>query len=652
MRLLTPIQIGPIEVKNRVVSAAHAAFLDFFQVGASGERYMAYQERRAEGGTGLIILTAMHVHEASQIPNHFVFQPDDMAPKFRQLSTRVHRHGARAISQLFHFGVQGKSDNHDDFHPLWGFSGLTTLAGEATHKMTNDEIEEVIEAFALAAKTAVTNGMDGVELHGTHGYLIQQSFSPFANKRTDKWGEELYFVSTLAQRVRDAIGPDKVMGFRISADDYIKPDDGGLGHERLCHIASEVIGTGLFDYLNHSEGAGGAHYARAVGSYRYPFGEYLPLTRNLREAIKGAVPLIGVGKIPTPDLAEQALQDGDCDLVGMTRAQIADPDLVKKLETGQSSRIRTCTGSNQGCIDRVSNYPITCFQNPEVGEENRFKALDVPITEVKRILVVGGGPAGMKAAEIAASRGHDVTLAEGGSKLGGRLNLVETLGAATNLLSSIAWVEQELSILKVKILTQTMVDETFVKNFEPDAIVLATGAITTNELGVATDDSIPILSSDDAVAGLFEGIKFEMEGTRSLMVDQRANYETALVTESLARRGSKVTVATPHLYFGVNMGQTHLNDYLRLLPKLGIDVLPTTRVDRISQGRVHLKHAFSGEETAEFFDFIVAGISPKPRNSLYEVLSQYAPTKMVGDAVAPRSALEAFREGDRVGRSI
>jgi 2,4-dienoyl-CoA reductase-like NADH-dependent reductase (Old Yellow Enzyme family) len=652
VKLLTPIQVGPIELKNRVVSTAHAAFLDFFQEGASGERYMAYLERRAEGGAGMIILTAMHVHESSQVPNHFVFRPEVMAPKFQKVSARLHRHGARAISQLFHFGAQGKSDSHDDFHPLWSFSGATTLSGEATHEMTSEEIEEVIESFVRAATTVVTNGMDGVELHGTHGYLIQQSFSPSANRRTDKWGEDLYFVKVLAQRVRDAIGPDKVMGFRISGDDYVKPDDGGIGHERLCRIASEVIGTGLFDYLNHSEGSGGADYAKAIGSYRYPFGEYLPLTRNLREAIGGAVPLIGVGKIPTPDLAEQALQDGDCDLVGMTRAQIADPDLVKKLETGQGSRIRTCTGSNQGCIDRVSNFPITCFQNPEVGEENRFKALDVPITAAKRVLVVGGGPAGMKAAEIAARRGHEVTLVEAGSKLGGRLNLVETLGAATNLLSSTAWIEQELSILKVKILTQTTVDEAFVQKFKPDAIILATGAIATNELGVATDGSIQILSSDDTAAGLFEGIAFEMQGTRSLMIDQRANYETALVAESLAKRASKVTVATPHLYFGVNMGQTHLNDYLRLLPKLGIDVLPTTIVDRISRGRAHLKQAFSGEVTAESFDFIVAGVPPKPQDSLLQMLRGHAPTTMVGDAVAPRSAMEAFREGDRAGRTV
>ncbi len=652
MKLLSPIKIGPIEVKNRVVSTAHAAFLEFFNPISDGERYMAYQERRAQGGTGLIIFTAMHVHESSQIPNHFLFDAETMAPKFAKISDRLHQHGAKCISQLFHFGAQLKSDPRDDFHPLWSFSGTTTLEGEVSHKMTDSEIEQVIDGFCLAAKTATENGMDGVELHGTHGYLIQQSFSPFANFRDDKWGEELYFVKTLAARVRDAIGPNKVMGFRISAEDFIKIDDGGVGHERLCQIAGEVIGTGHFDYLNHSEGAGGAHYARAIGSFRHKFGEYLPLTRNLRDAIGGAVPLIGVGKIPTPDLAESALQDGDCDLVGMTRAQIADPDLVAKVENGQAHRVRTCTGSNQGCFDRAS-HPITCFQNPEVGEENRFKALDVPLAEIKKVLIIGGGPAGMKAAEIASKRGHMVTLVDAGSKLGGRLNLIEQFGDSTNLLSATTWVEQELADLDLKIMMQTVADEAFVKDFKPDAIILATGAATENELSIDSDASIQILSTDDAALGQFEDTKFEIEGTRSLMIDLRGNYETALVLESLATRGSKVTVATPAPIFGRNLGASHSDDFSRtIIPKMGITLLPSTKLTRISQGRAHMVNSVSGEEVTDFYDFIVAGTSPKPQDSLYESLCQIAPTTMVGDAVAPRDAMMAFREGDRAGRTV
>lgn len=651
MKLLTPIQLGSMEIKNRVVSTAHAAYLDYFRPGSDGERYIAYQERRAMGGTGMVILTAMHVHESSGLINHYVFDEQDMAGKFRKLADRVHNHGTKAISQLFHFGVQSTSASRSDLQPLWGFSGTTSLEGEPSHEMTDDEIEEIIASFCHAAEVVVENGMDGVELHGTHGYLIQQSFSPFANKRTDKWGEHLYFVKELSRRVRKAIGKDKLLGFRISSDDFIRPEDGGLGHQRLCSIASDIINTGLFDYLNHSEGAGGAHYARAIGSYRHKFGEYLPLTHGLREAIETKVPVIGVGKIPTPDLAEEALQQGNCDLVGMTRAQIADPDLVRKLIENKSAQIRTCTGANQGCIDRHL-YGITCIQNPEVGEEIRFRQLAERPFEKKRVLVIGGGPAGMKAAEIAAECGNGVTLIERSHALGGRLNLVAHAGAASNLLSITTWIGEALVRHKVRVLLGQSADEAFLRAQAPDAIILATGSTPNGTIDVPTDNSIPTISTDDAMTGEFNGTKFDMSQLNILMIDIRASYESAVVLETLISRGARITLVTPHLHFGANLGFTHLNDLLPKIHQAGVKIHCTSMLVSVQNEMATIRHAYSGEEKQDRYDLIVSGKPPSANDGLLALCKSVAQTKIVGDAVAPRSALEAIREGDRAGRTI
>lgn len=653
MQLLTPLQVGPIAVKNRMVTAAHGAFLDFYAPESNGQRFIDYTERRAKGGVGLMIMNAVHVHETSRMgPQHQVFDAATMPPKFRKLAAAAHDHGAKIVQQLYHVGAVATSDNHRDMEPLWGFSDAVTATGERVHVMDDAEIELIIDAFVDAAKCAVDNDLDGIELHATHGYLIQQSMEPYANRRTDRWGEPLAFLRELGTRTRRAIGSDKALGLRVTLDDFLPPERGGLGVEGLEDLAVQIVDLALFDYLNTSEGRGGVDYHRAIGNYRHKFGEFLPETKSLRERIDARLPVIAATKIPTVDLAERALEEGACDLVSMVRGHIADPDIIAKLMAGEESRIRPCTGSNQGCIDRAGSGAIACFHNPEVGQERRFAESAAETVEPKKVLVVGGGPAGMKAAEIAATRGHRVTLVEQAPALGGRLRLVEQLGDASNLFSAVVWVEQELVRLGVEVLTQTVADAAFVRAHAPDEIVLATGAQTIDAIDVPNDESVLILSSDDAASGSYQGQRFDIRGSHVVLFDQRANYETALVLDSLVRQAARVTVVTPFLHFGANLGFTHQCDYRRLLPEWGVTVRAQTGLVGIADGAAVLHDGLTGTRVSEPCDLIVAGIAPMPRLDELDAFRAIAPVRLAGDVVAPRTAMHAFREGDRAGRTL
>ena len=638
--LLSPIEIGSVEIGNRVAFTAHGSFLDFYRPGISGDRYVAYEERRAAGGVGLIFLQTVHVHPSSHALGHFTYDADDLRAKLTSMAGAVHRHGTKVVQQLNHFGAQFRSDARTNLEPLWGMDDIVSGEGEAAHRMTAAEIEEVLAGFAHTARICVEAGIDGVELHGTHGYLLQQSFSPWGNHRDDAWGEPLAFAKALIARVRREIGREPVVGLRISTDDFVSPERGGLGVQALREIACSLVDTGGIDYVSQSEGARTGHYARSIGSYRHRLGEFLPLAHGLREALGARVPVIAAGRITDPHHAEQALEAGDCDIVAMTRALIADPDLVRKIRTGR--RIRHCVGANQGCVDRmVGGLPITCFHNPDVGREQRGEPQSAG--DRHRMVVVGGGPAGLKAAEIAARRGHEVTLYEREDELGGRLRWVRGLGDAAELYRAVEWIELELADLGVEVRTGV---EAVEKDFAgAEVVVLATGSRPAPERLDGLDGSIPVLSIDEAVA------RTAWDGS-ALLVDLRGDLETALSAEHIAGGGAQVTIVTPFLGPGPYLGFTHVNDVLRRLYALGCTIEPSTVFGGTVAGEAGTQHIHSREVRMRPFDVIVAGVPGRSDTSLAAAVERAgARLLLAGDAVAPRTAMHAFREGDDAGRA-
>jgi 2,4-dienoyl-CoA reductase-like NADH-dependent reductase (Old Yellow Enzyme family) len=640
--LLSPIDVGSLKLRNRVVSTAHGSFLDFYRPGEPPDRYLAYQDRRARGGSGLIILQPIHVHWSSRAPGHFTYEPDDLRRKLELMADRLHRHDTPVLAQLLHFGAEFRSDI--DLTPLWSFSGTISPSGaEASHQMTAAEVEEVIEGFAATAAIAVEAGIDGVELSASHGYLLQQSFSPWANRRTDEWGEQFRFITTVIERIRDRIGPAPVLGARISVDDWVPTSAGGLGPEGMRTVGATLAGTGEVDYLNLSAGARATHYHRSIGSYEHPLGELLPLDRQMRLHLAGAVPVIGVGRIATPEVAERALRDGDCDLVAMTRAQIADPELVVKIGRGDRARVRPCVGANQGCVDRmVGGMAITCFHNPEVGRE--YLLDDSPASRTRRVLVVGAGPAGLAAAAAAARRGHDVSIHEQGPELGGRLRWVERCGRAAELMGSVRWLHNELTEMGVTVQTGRTVDAASLAAASPEVVVLATGARRPLELLSAGDGSVPIVSLEEALAR-------DLAGRRVVVVDHRGVEEAVLVAESLADSGGHVTMLTPMTQIGAYIGFTRLREHLLRLYAAGCELEASTQLTGIDRGHALTRHVHSRRRGAVEADLIVASVPGEPDLSLRpSAIEVGARVLLAGDAMAPRTALHAFREGDAAGR--
>ena len=642
--LLDPLHVGSLLVRNRVVSTAHGAFLSFYRPGEPPDRYVAYQERRAAGGTGLIILQPVQVHHSSQSPGHYPYEAGDLRAKLGLMARRLHAHGAGVLLQLMHFGAEFRSDANTDLTPLWSFSGTVSPSGsEVAHAMTADEVEEVAGAFVDTAVLAIESGVDGVELHAAHGYLLQQSFSPWGNRRTDAWGDRLRFVTTILERIRAAVGPGPVLSVRISLEDWRAPEAGGLGAAGLREVAAALVATGHVDLLNTSAGSRSAHYARAVAGYRHPPGELLPLAGALREAVGRRVPVVGVGRVTTPALAEQALQDGLCDLVAMTRAQIADPDVVAKAAAGRAGEIRPCVGANQGCVDRMAGgLPITCLHNPDVGREGQLDGAPAPAA--RRVVVVGGGPAGLAAAQAAARRGHDVVLVERSDRLGGRLGLVAG-GPAAPLLESVRFAAAELDRLGVTVALGTDADAAWLAERAPEVVVLATGAGPAPDTLPAGDGSVPVLALDAALAS-------GAAGRRLVVVDHIGTEEVVTAAEQLAAGTDGLVLSTPMPTVGAFIGFTRISAQLRHLYELGCELLTTRQLTGIERGEVLLRHVHARTVERRPADAVVAGVPGRPRLALAAAAEALGARVLVaGDATAPRTALHAFREGDDAGRA-
>jgi 2,4-dienoyl-CoA reductase-like NADH-dependent reductase (Old Yellow Enzyme family) len=635
--LFSPIRLGRVDVRNRVVITSHGASESFRHPGESPDAYIEYCRRRAGGGVGLIIAQPLLSDPLKSIN-------DETVTRHARLAETVRAEGATFLLQLTHLGAFARSEGDVRRPPLLSFENTQTAAGETAHKMTHTEIELMIEGYRRTAEMAATAGFDGVEVHGAHGYLVQQSLTPATNSRDDEWGQDrTLFVRRLLEVVREQMGPDRIVAYRTPTDDLRSPDDGGIGFAGMVEIVRSVLGTGTVDVLNTTIGDGGPSYARAIPNYRYDEAPNIPAVVKLRQAVRIDVPVIGVGRILSPSVAESLLASGDCDMVAMTRAHIADPDLVEKVRDGRSHRVRPCVGANV-CVNRkLQGYPeISCLHNPEVLREKELAPYPAPAP--KHVLVVGAGPAGLKAGEIAAKRGHRVTIVDAGPRPGGRLRAAE-LTAALGIVSTIDHLVSELAESSAEIRMNTTADEALLRELAPDHVIVATGGRPAGAEAFPDAGDGIVVSSAEALSG--------RTGERVLVYDTMGANEGPLVAEALAKRGAKVVFVTSCETVMPWGGSLHRYEIPGILRRRCEQVITGGLL-----GDVDGKHVIvvrpDGETVAELdVDTVVAVSAPLPELSLIPVLERLGlDFRVVGDALAPRTAMQAFKEGQEAALAV
>jgi mycofactocin system FadH/OYE family oxidoreductase 2 len=646
--LFMPIKVGSITLKNRIFSTGH---VPAFAVGGyPTERYRLYQAEKAKGGIGLTIFGGSSsvaanstAAEWSMVANH----DDSIIPSYKEMADAVHAHGAKIMTQLTHMGRRGRSDV-DKWLPLVAPSAIPEpYHHEVPHEIEEHQIWEIIRAFGQAVRRCKEGELDGVELSAAHNHLLDQFWSPKFNQRTDQWGGSLdnrmRFSMEVLEEIRRVVGRDYVVGIRIAGDEFL---EGGLGLEDMKEIAQRLAASGLLDFFNILGGSAEnyVNLAAAVPNMMFPSQPYVYLAAAIKEVVD--IPIFHAGKIVDPVAAEQVLAEGWVDVVGMTRAQIADPHMVNKARDGRLEDIRQCVGANQ-CIDRLYfGKAIVCIQNPVIGREKELAEWK-PAEVKKNVVVVGGGPGGLEAARMAALRGHKVILLEKSNRLGGQIQIAAQAPQRESLAGITRWLELQVRKLGVEVRLDTEATAELVLAENPQAVIVATGGRPFRP-GLPGFDSVKVVTSWDVLNGSVE------TGERVLVIEEDGGEVGPSVADYLAERGKQVEITTPLRHIGERLGDTTLPVVYRRLVIGGVVMTPNVVPVAYADQSVTLQNIYSlAEETREGIDTVVLAMSNRAVDSLYHALKgKVEDLHLIGDAMAPRGIHNAILEGTWAGRKV
>jgi 2,4-dienoyl-CoA reductase (NADPH2) len=652
--LWTPLTLGPVTARNRIVFSAHLT--NYARDGKPTEQHAAYYAARAAGGTGLII-TEEHSTHPTDWPYEKLIHGfhRDVIPGYRRITEAVHRHRVPIFAQINHNG--GQASSMYSRLPVWAPSPVADpLFREVPKAVTLAEIDEIVAGYATVAEHCAEGGFDGIELQCSHSSIVRGFLSPATNRRTDDYGGSLAnrarLLLQIVAAVRRVIGNRLALGVRLCGDELI---EGGTTIDEAVEVARMVEASGQVDYINTSIGVATASLFMIEASMHIPPGYALFIPSAIRKAVD--LPVVGVGRFKDPLQAERALAEGHCDLVGVVRGQIADPDFAVKSRAGATDEVRLCLSCNQECVGRMGlNRWLGCIENPRTGREHEWTVTQhVRLAPTpKQVLVVGAGPAGLQAAIAAARSGHRVTVLERDEQPGGQVRLAASVPNRAEFGDLIRNQLAECRRLGVTIECGVSVWPGLVQERRPDHVIVATGAEPARPWWAP--ESEPLVADGRVV-----DVRHVLDGSAPgggphagesvVVIDEIGFHHATSVAELLADRECRVEIVTPGMVVGQDLGITLDMEtwWIRASAK-GI-VQTTDLVPMGIEGRtLNLLHHPTGTNVTRTPDWVVLAVPPQPVEWLYhELKAAGVAVTRVGDCVAPRRAHAAVVEGEHAG---
>jgi 2,4-dienoyl-CoA reductase (NADPH2) len=645
--LWTPLSLGPVTTRNRIVFSAHLT--NYAREGRPTEQHAAYYAARAAGGAGLII-TEEHSTHPTDWPYEKLIHGfhRDVIPGYRRITEAVHRHRTPIFAQINHNG--GQASSMYSRLPVWAPSPVADpLFREVPKAVTHAEIEEIVEGYATVAEHCAEGGFDGIELQCSHSSIVRGFLSPATNHRTDRYGGSLEnrtrILFEIVAAVRRIIGHRLALGVRLCGDEFI---EGGTTIDEAVEVARMVEASGQVDYINTSIGVATASLFMIEASMHIPPGYAMFIPSAIRKAVE--LPVVGVGRFKDPLQAERAIAEGQCDLVGVVRGQIADPDFAAKARAGATEEIRLCLSCNQECVGRMGlNRWLGCIENPRTGREHEWQVTGhVHLApRPKAVMVVGAGPAGLQAAIAATRAGHRVTVYEKEAVAGGQVRLAASVPNRAEFGDLVRNQLTECRRLGVQIRYGVGVWPGLVAQERPDHVIVATGAEPARPWWVPGDAEhvCDVRQVLDGSAEPFGDV---------VVVDEIGFHHATSVAELLADRGCHVEIVTNGMVVGQDLGITlDMENWWMRAGRKGI-VQSTDLVPMGMEGRtLTLLHHPTGTNHTRTPDWVVLAVPANPVEWLYHDLrATGVSVERIGDCVAPRRAHAAVVEGERAGAAV